>query len=307
MTPLIVIDDNKLFTKSLDLTLSNSEIKVIQLPLSSSENMVTQIADTVRESAAHRVLLINANLVFNERDKRGDNRGIDLERTLLSHEEIRNQLSIIMTSFLARSSLEQQGGIDFPKTASLSFLTMPFTLDRLTDLVNASMEERVTEKEVSEAAKRFNLTKAIESIRSTKHDIQNAILAVVSLLRNVIAHAESEEMINNLIAIVRRDEGKEKTWVDWFAQELNCFPEELGKLGFVCGEEFPEQFARLQEARKRVDSYLRHFHLGDAAAKMTGADKKAIRDDASATYDALRSLRELFEDMADSLKRKYSS
>lgn len=307
MVHLIVINADKLFLQSLNTALLNDEFKISALQITSSKDITTQIIDLIKGSNRRNIVLINCNAIIDKQDKQSNNLGIDIARSLLAHKEIRNKVSIIITSFLDKTFIEKHSGTDFSKTHKISYLRMPFSLRHLREIIQKSMGEKISDKELSEASKRFNLTRALECIRSTKHDIRNATLAASTLIRNVFVHSDSDEMMEKLIEIVRRDEGKKITWVDWFNKEMSSLPEKLSKLGFICEEDLPEQFLQLQQKQKHIDSYLEHFHLNEPYTKISDSDRKAIREEAIYIYEEFKSLNELFEEMADSLKRQYSS
>jgi hypothetical protein len=173
------------------------------------------------------------------------------------------------------------------------------------ELINTKLTENAPSADRIAAAKKFNLSKAVSRIRSAKHDIQNAIVAVLTGLKQIQAYADKEHHINYMISLVRRDEEKERSWVDWLNSEVNTLNEDLEGMGYSLSAEFPEEFSKIENAKIEINKYLTHFQLGKPDTNISDDDRKSIIAEANQALDAFKTFKGTFQDMTDKLNQKY--
>lgn len=303
----VIIDSNEVVAESLVKQLREKHLNAEFLPVTDQKQTTKDAADLARRAEDHVVFVIDTDLHWREGGRTGNNSGAILARNILAVEDIRSKVSIILTSPVRKSHLEQNLGVKLDQDVGLAVLEMPYQFSELIESIEKCTAGWESRKGMTAAAKRFNLAQAIECLRTTKHAIKNSVLAVVAILRNQMARPDDDEMFQRLVGIVRRDEGNDLTWVDWFRQELSSLESELARLGFMLDQEVPNEWDRLKKAQGTIESYLTNFHLGEPENNITSKDKESIQQAAKTAYDAFRSLNDIFDAIKDQLSRGYGS
>lgn len=290
----IVIDDSEPFGMSLKYALPDKEVICLE---------PTEALEKIRES--DEMLLINANLKFDENNKRINCKGAVLARELRYDQTLSLESPIIIISFESQERVERRINFYLSKDEGFYYLKAPFSLKEFEDVIKGTKKITLCEDERTQGIKRANLNKAIDIIRNIGHEIKGATIGFVQILREVIGYKGSEESVERLISIARRDEGKERSWVDWFREEIYSLPDKLYLLGFDYKEEFPKDMDKIKRLMMVIDDYLRYFHLNEEKEKISQEDRKMMVGEAENMNNYFKELQSVFNSMEKSLKERY--
>jgi hypothetical protein len=309
MNQVLLIDENGLRVRRMQDVLRDHGIKATFVQWRSLAQASRDVSLLLRSSTPSRlhIVIVAADLADHEAATDTGMAGMEFARGLLLSEDSAPDVSVILTSAFDKTFLEAEGEVKFSEGGPLCYFPSPIDPPKLADRVRALLECATSSAELRDTARRFNAQKAYEIVRSAKHDARNAVFSVKVLLKQVASHQGSDEILERLVAQVRRDEGKERTWVRWFQEELASCRERLAAIGFDLDRDFPEHAGRMQDSVAFGEKYLGHFRLGCREFSLPPATIARIRTQAQEADAAFETVLDALESIHETIRRDYLS
>ncbi len=288
MTEVVMICGGYVLRDLLVAPAREHSLTVTPFDIGALSETLGRVCSHIEQCGTRCGLLVDAHVRFTDTRPENNLAGLDFVHEI-PPAILHDRAVLFVMSHLRQQEIESaENGAIFSAEHGFAFVPADTSPDDLARRMADEISKQVQGESRLEAARRFNLSKAITRIRSAKHDVQNAILGVQTGLKNLVAQRATDQVIDSLIHLVRRDEGKARPWTQWMEEEITSFQEDLANMGFSCRDEFRDELPRLTNAMQVIAAFLVHFHFGKPETAICDGDRQAIKSNAASVLISSR-------------------